>query len=754
MGSVTFSKLGQHGQLGNQLFQIAAVVGIAKKNGMQPVLPAWEYALYFPNYEVGTVKTEYQIKEPFFHHADISLDQHADVDLLGYFQSEKYWLHCEQEIARLFRMKNFLFVRDEPFEDKILHSSNNNVAMHVRRGDYVNNPNYYQLTADYYIKALHRLHATYGDLNVLCFSNDIEWCRHNLNEAITGHKINFVEGGTAIEDFYLGSRCDHFIIANSSFSWWMARLAEFRNPCTTVMRPEFWNDGDLLQHADEKDICPDRWEVVQLDKICQVPEVIDLSDVTFTIPVKFESKDRLDNFFLSLKYLNRFFKTNVIIGEQDKEYLDNLFLQYYDNLNISRLKYQIKDTFERTRLLNDMAHMATTPYIVNWDCDVFMHPEQILKAVQALRENKVDGVYPYDGQFLRVNRQWIPRFQQAFDVSIFKNVTFKEIGQVSFGGAIIWNREKFLEGGGENQYFVHYGPEDMERYERFKKLGYRIGRVVGALYHINHSVADNGANGHAYMQNNKDEYTKICNMSADALRAYVSYWPWLKQPWGDFYEVDETPCPLGLLQLDQTYVANLERRPERRESVDHQLKSIGFTDYVFVSAVDGLEQNLKHHREEISAGMVGCFETHKNILDDAIANNYNCILVLEDDIVLEDGFNKRFAQAWKTLPDDWQFIHLGHYEHGGMLDVTERLNKDWVIPKTVWGTHGYAIRGRETMIELRKAISVMEDQIDVQLFGYMRQSNIKEYAVFPPIINQDFARHETDVQVPQKQKLF
>ena len=751
MGSVTFSQLGQHGQLGNQLFQIAATVGIAYKNGMHAVLPAWEYAQYFPNYIPGIVNPEYKINEPFFHHAGISLDVQADVDLLGYFQSEKYWLNCEQEIAWLFRQT--LVGNFKNPNGSLLTNNNNDVAMHVRRGDYVDNPNYFQLTADYYIKALRRLHATYGELNVLCFSNDIEWCRHNLNEAVTGHKINFIEGGTAIEDFYLGSRCDHFIIANSSFSWWMARLAEFRNPCTTVLRPEYWNDGDLLQKAEEKDICPDRWEVVRLDKSCQVNNIIDLSDVTFTIPVKFESQDRIDNFYLSIDYLNRFFKTNVMIAEQGEE--SSISAGDQENLIVESIQYQIKDTFERTRLLNNMAHMATTPYIVNWDCDVFMDPSQIVKAVQALRENKVDGIYPYDGKFLRVTRQWIPRFQQAFDVSIFKNINFGEhISLISLGGAIIWNREKFLEGGGENQYFVHYGPEDYERYERFKKLGYRIGRVSGALYHINHSITDNGALGHTYTKDNKDEYDKICKMSAEELREYVSYWPWKNQSWGDFYEKEDSSSALGLLQADQTYVLNLHRRPERLQSVMKQLANIGFEKFMLAPAVDGEGLKMIHARPEISPGMVGCFETHRKILDHAIENNFNTIIVLEDDIKFIDGFNTQFKEAWKTLPDDWQFVHLGHYEHGGMQDYASKVSKHWVIPKAVWGTHGYAIRGRETMIELRKAISVMEDQIDVQMFGYLRQSKIKEYALYPPLINQDFETHGTDVQIPQKQKLF
>ncbi len=97
-------------------------------------------------------------------------------------------------------------------------------ALHVRRGDYLLLPgNHPVLPLTYYREAIRRLDGT----NILVFSDDIEWCRRNLEWA---RPVSFVEGNADYEDLFLMANCERHIMANSSFSWWGAFLSRDRHP--------------------------------------------------------------------------------------------------------------------------------------------------------------------------------------------------------------------------------------------------------------------------------------------------------------------------------------------------------------------------------------------------------------------------------------------------------------------------------------------------------------------------------------------
>lgn len=750
-GTVSYTKLGTMGNLGNQLFQIASSVGIARLNGMDVQLPEWQYEKYFkgplPCF-ANEFKADFTAQEPHYHYAELTLDRSKNVDLVGWLQSEKYWKHCEAEIRELFSWDEiFLQAVKDRFTDIVCKDF---VAVSVRRGDYVDNPNYYQLTADYYI-TLMRDHVGPAYTFVI-FSDDFEWCKENIGKALPGFKIHYAEGLNAIEQLCLGSLADALIISNSSFAWWMAYLSN----ADTIMAPEYWNDGPLLQHSNDKDVKPDHWYEHDNPEEDNTPNLIDLSDVTFTIPVKIEHTDRYENLATNLLYLDEHFKTNVIIYEQDSESRFSAHSGLFMNLNVESHFQKITDSFERTRLLNDMAHMATTPIIVNWDTDVFIHPQQILDAVNLIRENRADGVYPYDGRFYRCSRNWERMLQNKMDVSIFKNVEWPEHQEtvMSFGGAVIWNKHKFLEGGGENQYMIHYGPEDFERYERFTKLGYRIERIGGPLYHLDHYADENGSLGHAYTDTNVLEFQKVQRMSADQLRAYVSHWPWRKEPFGAPVEVEELPCALDALKLDKLWCLTLSHRKDRQKSAMRQYAKIGTSEFYFFLAVDGVKEGLTHPDILINPGMRGCFESHKRMLLDAIGKGYESILITEDDLIFIEDFNTIFKQCVDLLPEDWQFIYLGHYENDGGMEFKEQVNARWVIPNAVWGTHGYAVRGKETIRRLYEALTEQTYQVDIQICRFLKNSDIKHYATFPPVIFQDFKNLPTDIQIPFEQKLI
>src|SRR5690606_35950519 len=119
--------------------------------------------------------------------------------------------------------------------------------------------------------------------------------------------------------------------------------------------------------------------------------------------------------------------------------------------------------------------------------DVIIPPLQLYEAVKAIRDG-ADVVYPYDGRFARVPRSYYHNIFQKKDIGVCVG-KFKGTGEndkLSVGGAVLFNRQSYFDGGGENERFISFGPEDRERYYRFTTLGYDVRRVPGRLFHIDH----------------------------------------------------------------------------------------------------------------------------------------------------------------------------------------------------------------------------------------------------------------------------
>ena len=123
--------LGELGRLGNQLFQIAATIGIARRNGCSFVFPPWSYARHFefPIPQVRPIR-EFQRRMPrTFGYEEIVIDR--TTELRGYFQSERYFAHCEDEVRHYFTPHHALAdLLERQFGDLIGAKT---CSIHVRR---------------------------------------------------------------------------------------------------------------------------------------------------------------------------------------------------------------------------------------------------------------------------------------------------------------------------------------------------------------------------------------------------------------------------------------------------------------------------------------------------------------------------------------------------------------------------------------------------------------------------------------------
>lgn len=269
MQIITSKELGNNGRLGNQLFQVAACFGIAASENKRDIypkagvlLPKWDYIdclknknLICTNYAFNCPINVY--REEAFPYQEITLDSFAknqtptDINaIFGYFQSEKYFKHIDTLMRRLFEpseeIRQKLLLKYEPILSK------KTCSIHVRLGDYVNNPFYEQLSVDYYGNAVATMKSEKQIDYFLVFSDDIEWCKMNFRA--NGNYV-FVEGNSDIEDLFLMSFCKHNIGANSSFSWWGAWLNPHKDKINIFPKKWFGNDVKL----DTKDLYLPTW---------------------------------------------------------------------------------------------------------------------------------------------------------------------------------------------------------------------------------------------------------------------------------------------------------------------------------------------------------------------------------------------------------------------------------------------------------------------------------------------------------------
>lgn len=507
---ITARTIGTNGRAGNQLFQVAFLLAQSKQRGVKIGWRKWEYAQYFQGDFSPTITPMAKtIIEPKFHYTPEfydSLDWSQDWDFHGYFQSEKYWQGCEDEIRAAFAFKpEFL----EAVTAKNPSNGRERIAIHVRRGDYVGNANYHQLTPLYYLSALERYFPDWRQCDLLFFSDDAAYVKLNFGCL---PNAQFPQG-SEIEDLALMTLCERHIIANSSFSWWGAWLSG----STQVVRPTNHFAGKLTGRCDIQDLYPTEWAA-------HTAERLDFNDTTFMYPVSHDSDDRVKNLALSFDYL----RTNIDANFKVCEHSGDAFAwaeQFADYTQFNGAQ------FWRTHMLNNMARQSTTPFIVNMDADVVFPLAQLLEAVHALR-NGAAVVYPYSGRFVRVQRNWFRALMDSLDVGILSGVRFPKLRPAdmdSVGGCIFFDRKAFWQGGGENENMVSFTPDDRERFERFKKLGFNVVRIAGNLWHMEHYCGvDSGIRNPDYKAGQL-EFAKVVGMNAEQLGRYVETWEWAKQ---------------------------------------------------------------------------------------------------------------------------------------------------------------------------------------------------------------------------------
>ncbi|MDW8849232.1 alpha-1,2-fucosyltransferase [Flavobacterium sp. MMLR14_040] len=304
---ITYSKIGKKGNLGNQLFQIASTIGLSIRNNQQYAFSQWKYQEYFKNKLplltsdfsgfINAEETEYN-----FHEWDI---KDRDYDLSGWLQTEKYF---DKGLTK----HHFEFADSVTNHIKKKYESaftKRTILLSIRRGDFVNHLDYFQLPINYYLNSLAQFFPNWQSCNLIVLSDDIKYCKFHFSFL---ENAFFAEDLNGIEQLCLGSLCDDFIISNSTFSWWTAWLGEKEH--SKIIRPLKNFDGVKSQELNDKDYFPERWI-----KYNHTEEIIKLEDIVFDIKSK---KNRHE----IAAYISTYFDVEMNLNHSETESSKNIYV--------------------------------------------------------------------------------------------------------------------------------------------------------------------------------------------------------------------------------------------------------------------------------------------------------------------------------------------------------------------------------------------------------------------------------------------
>lgn len=274
---------------GNQLFQYAAGYALAKKRHAKLRLDTRFYQENkYRNYELGRLGISAQelswadkarldlldasmrrrsIKWPLhflpllkLRYVDDAvsgfdnsvLEQPNGTVLRGYWQNEEYFSEYREDILREFTFRSAPDAENAAMISRIKEQTS--ICVHVRRGDYLSSKEVVAAAPiRYYENAVKWMTDRVPNAKYFVFSDEPDWCRENLGIADPVF-VTHNTGKNDPEDLRLMTHCDHFIIANSTFSWWGAWLSTA--PHKQVIAPQQWFS---VPNGNELAIVPRDW---------------------------------------------------------------------------------------------------------------------------------------------------------------------------------------------------------------------------------------------------------------------------------------------------------------------------------------------------------------------------------------------------------------------------------------------------------------------------------------------------------------
>ena len=264
-----------------------------------------------------------------------------------------------------------------------------------------------------------------------------------------------------------------------------------------------------------------------------------MKDLTFLLPCRIESEDRLRNVVTSVTYLLKNFpESKVILKEVDthSHFKFRALPTISTHTDTSKLIHLFEDStekfFHKTRILNDLLIASETEIVYNHDVDIVLPVSSYQSAYEAIRIGNVDAVYPFGcGVY-----QWAVNYSEStfsqfldsgFDFSVLEDSKFRVASSIGWGQMI--KRQVEIDVGFWNENFVSWGAEDCEFYFRLNSFGYRVGRINSDVYHFEHGRTFNSHYHNPKFQDNHNLWQNIRTWDPHKLKGYYEQQSYIKE---------------------------------------------------------------------------------------------------------------------------------------------------------------------------------------------------------------------------------
>lgn len=251
------------GRMGNQMFQIASLIGLAHRYDVIPIIPAssqlnqhFDLPNRFNSKEskITNVVNCIAGNSAMFYNCSKAFSSQANITVHGYLQSWKYFANASDIVRKVFKFKSKHLTNAKAFLASISTAGHQRVCIHVRRGDILSkrmvDKGHVAADLDYIGKAQDIFIRKYKKVQFIVVSDDKPWCRKNIKN-VTISSLN--DPG---DEMALMVLSDHVIMTVGTYGWWGAWLSRG----TTVYFNTFVKQGSALaSRISSEDYFPSTW---------------------------------------------------------------------------------------------------------------------------------------------------------------------------------------------------------------------------------------------------------------------------------------------------------------------------------------------------------------------------------------------------------------------------------------------------------------------------------------------------------------
>ena len=264
-----------------------------------------------------------------------------------------------------------------------------------------------------------------------------------------------------------------------------------------------------------------------------------MKNLSFLLPCRIESEDRLRNVITSITYLlSTFPDSNVIVKEVDSHshFKFRALPEIKKYTDTSKLIHHFEESdekfFHKTKILNDLLCLSTTDVVYNYDVDIVVPKDSIGFSYQAISDNQCDAVYPFGcGVY-----QWAVDYSSElmdnfilnkFDLNLLKSHSNRRSSTIGWGQMI--KRKVYIDSYMWNENFISWGAEDCEFYYRLSSLGYTVGRINDDIFHLEHGRTFNSHYNNPKFSDNYKLWQWMRNQNKETLIDYYEKQEYVKQ---------------------------------------------------------------------------------------------------------------------------------------------------------------------------------------------------------------------------------